>query len=402
MMKEFNLKKFLTHTFICAALHTSLISCILIPFFKSVEMLPLQISILVTIKRMIRLIGDTFFGIIFDRFGAKIVFIIGRCLKLVSYIVLLINQNFIVLCVAMIIYGLSEGTIQGKVSSFIYNNLKANDRLSFFSRAISAYYLVINIHIALMSFIAGVVLKMYGYNIVIYISIAMNIFSLWLLVKLIPGREVINNNDFRAKSVKNIVVTLKSIVSSNHLFAYLIMTYGILVFFAWQFGSVASMILLDMGVDGTGVATLGSAVKICMAVGTLMSIFLIRNTLSLRQVVLMLTVLVGFGSASAVSYNLYIFCAFMLLIDLSYVTLEVSLEKNLEQMSDKTVRGTAISLAMTFSNIMAVVANLIVGFIAQYSNYKIALNTVMFVMLVMCLIVFVKTFKIFKKNKQVA
>ena len=84
-MSEFKLRKFLSNTFICSALHTSLISCVLIPFFKSVAMVPLQISLLITIKRLVRLIGDTFFGVIFDRFGAKIVFLSGRLMKLISY-----------------------------------------------------------------------------------------------------------------------------------------------------------------------------------------------------------------------------------------------------------------------------------------------------------------------------
>ena len=398
-MSEFKLGKFLSSTFICSALHTSLISCVLIPFFKSVAMLPLQISLLITIKRLVRLVGDTFFGLIFDRFGAKIVFLLGRLMKLVSYFIILSNQSFIVLCIAMAIYGLSEGTIQGKVSSFIYNNLKANDKLSFFSRAMSAYYLVIDFHIALMSFVAGILLKMYGYNLVIYISIAMNIFSFFLLLKLIPDDNKDGVNEFKSKSITDILSTLKTVVAKNYLFVYLIAMYGVIVFFAWQFGSIASMVLLDMGMDGTGVANLGSLVKICMALGTLIPIFIFKNSLSLNLVSLILFVLMSFGTVSAYLYNLYLFCIFMLIIDVLYVLLEVSLEKNLEQISDKTIRGTAISLAMTFSNIVAVIANLFIGFIAQYFNYKIALCSILTIMLILCCLILLKVRKYIIEQK---
>ena len=386
-MKEFKLGKFLSSTFICSALHTSLISCVLIPFFKSVEMLPLQISLLVTIKRLVRLVGDTFFGLIFDRFGAKIVFISGRLMKLISYLILLSNHSFISLSIAMIVYGLSEGTIQGKVSSFIYNHLKANDKISAFSRAISAYYLVIDLHIALMSYIAGILLKIYGYTLVIHVSIITNIISLWLIVRFIPSNNSNGINNFQAKSIKSIWITLKQVIASNHIFAYLIAMYGVLVFFAWQFGSIASMVLLDMGMDGTGVATLGSLVKICMAIGTLIPIFIVKNSFSIKTVSYTLFVLITFGSISAIYYNLYLFCAFMLIVDLTYVLLEVSIEKNLEQVSDKTIRGTAISLAMTFANIVATITNLATGFIAQYMNHKIALCIILFSMLVLCFII---------------
>ena len=386
-MKEFKLGKFLSSTFICSALHTSLISCVLIPFFKSLEMLPLQISLLVTIKRLVRLAGDTFFGLIFDRFGAKIVFISGRLMKLANYIILLTMHDFVSLCLAMVIYGLSEGTIQGKVSSFIYNSLKANNKISAFSRAISAYYLVIDLHIALMSYIAGILLKNYGYNLVIYVSIITNLVSLWLIIKFIPSDNNNGINSFKAKSIKNIWLTLKRVASSSRIFAYLIAMYGVLVFFAWQFGSIASMVLLDMGMDGTGVATLGSLVKICMAIGTFIPMFFIKNAFSIKSVSYTLSAFVIFGTISAVYYNLYLFCAFMLIIDLTYVLLEVSIEKNLEQISDKTIRGTAISLAMTFANIVATIANLATGFIAQYINYKVALCSVLLSMLIICIII---------------
>ncbi len=389
-MKEFKLGKFLFNTFICSALHTSLISCILIPFFKSLSMLPIQISILVTVKRLVRLVGDTIFGLIFDRFGAKMVFLLGRFMKLISYFILFLDQSFLTLCIAMIIYGLSEGTIQGKVSSFIYNNLKANDKLSSFSRAMSMYYLVIDIHIAVMSFLAGILLKIYGYNLVIYVSIAINIFSIWLLIKLIPNNKKDDINSFQAKSINDIFIKLKEVISKNHLFLYLIVMYGVLVFFAWQFGSVASMILLDMGMDGTGVATLGSVVKICMAIGTLIPVFFYKNSLSLKAVMTNLFILIFVGVVSATLYNIYLFCAFMLFVDLSYVILEVSLEKNLEHFSDKTVRGTAISLAITFSNAIAVIANLLVGIIAQYVNYRFALCIILYTMFFVCFFALIK------------
>ena len=398
--ENFNIYKFLTNTFICSALHTSLISCVLIPYFTFSGMLPLQISIIVTIKRLVRFIGDTFFGFIFDRFGAKIVFITGRLMKLSTYFILLFNNSFIVLCISMCIYGLSEGTIQGKVSSFMYNNLRANNKLSSFSKAMSMYYLVIDIHIALMSFLAGIVLKQYGYNVVLYISILTNIFSLYLLIKLIPSKSQNNLNQFVAKSFKDIVLTTKMVFQKNHLFAYLIALYGVLVFFAWQFGSVASMILLDMGMDGTGVAMMGSTVKICMAIGTLIPIFIIKNTISLKRISVFLTILILFGTITSLSYNLYLFCIFMILVDICYVSLEVSLEKNLETLSDKTIRGTAISLAMTFCSVVAVISNLSVGFLAQYFNFKIAMMSIFAIMLLLSLFLTYKVILLTKKSRK--
>ena len=380
-MKKFNTARFLSGTFICSALHTSLISCVLIPYTKSIGMLPLQISVIVTIKRLVRLVGDTFFGLVFDRFGAKILFVIGRLMKLFCYLVLLRYQNFYAICIIMAVYGLSEGTIQGKVSSFIYNNLKANDKISFFSRAISLYYIVIDVHLALMNFLAGILIKFYGYNIVIEISIVMNIFSLFMIFVMIPNAKNNNLQQFVSKSFKEALITIISVIKNNHLVAYLIAIYGVLVFFVWQFGSIASMILLDMSFDGSQVAMMGSVVKICVVVGTIVSFFFFKDTLSMKKTSSTILLLVLIGTIGSVCYNIYLFCIFMMLIDACYVVLEISLEKNLENMSNKKVRGTAISLAMTCCNAVAVFANMFVGFVAQYVNYRVSITSIMITML---------------------
>lgn len=171
--------------------------------------------------------------------------------------------------------------------------------------------------------------------------------------------------------------TIFSIVKQNNLVAYLIVLYGVLVFFAWQFGSIASMVLLDMGFDGSQVAIMGSVVKICTIAGTIVSFFFFKDALSLKMISSIITILVAMGTVGGILYNVYVFCLFMMLIDACYVVLEISLERNLENMSDKKVRGTAISLAMTCCNAVAVFANLFVGFVAQYVSHRVALACIM-------------------------
>ena len=393
--KTFNTARFLTSTFICSALHTSLISCVLIPYTKSMGMLPLQISVIITIKRLVRLVGDTFFGLIFDRFGAKILFIIGRLMKLFCYFVLLKYQDFYAICVAMVVYGFSEGTIQGKVSSFIYNNLKANGKISFFSRAISLYYLVIDVHLALMNFLAGVLIKTSGYDVIIHISIIMNIASLFMIFVMLPSAKENNLQQFVSKTFKEVLATTISVVKSNHLVAYIIAIYGILVFFAWQFGSIASMILLDMGFDGSQVAIMGSVVKICTIAGTIISLLFFKQALSIKTTSATILALVCFGLIGSIFYNVWLFCLFMMLVDMCYVVLEISLEKNLEAISNKTIRGTAISLAMTCCNFVAVIANLFLGFVAQYVNHYTALLIIMTLMVIATFVLF-KQIKLYK------
>ena len=100
-----------------------------------------------------------------------------------------------------------------------------------------------------------------------------------------------------------------------------------------------------------------------------------------------------FGEISAIIYNKDMFYIFCLLIVGSYTITEISIEKNFEYYSDKTVRGTAISLAMTFCSFIAIFSNFLVGIIAQKYNYKMSL-----IILIAILIVFV-LFLILKFSK---
>ena len=394
MKQEFKLKKFLFNTYLCSALHTTMISCMIIPYSKYLGMLPLQMSIIAVSKRIVRIIGDGLMGLIFDRFGAKTLFIIGRLMKLTSYIVLFYSKTFTWLCVAMAIHGLSEGTVQGKVSSFIYNNLRANNKISFFPRAMSIYYFVINGYIGLINFVASVLLNMYNYDILIKISIIINIFSILFLIKLIPSNSQNNLNQFVSETFKDILKTVIFVVKSNHIILYIIATYGILVFFAWHFGSVASMVLLDMNMSASNIALIGSAIRVCTVISSILSIYLFKFALSVDKIITYILLLVTFGAISAVLYNIYMFCVFMMCVNLCYVFLEVSLEKTLEQYSNKTVRGTIISFAMICCNFVSVIANLLVGFIAKYSSYKVAIITIFAIILLFISSLFIK-----QKNK---
>ena len=50
---------------------------VMVPFFKDNGMLPMQLSIILLAKKIVKLFSDSFFVILFDKYGAKYVFLIG-------------------------------------------------------------------------------------------------------------------------------------------------------------------------------------------------------------------------------------------------------------------------------------------------------------------------------------
>ena len=376
-LEKFSFSRFISSTIAFGVLHTSLICCVLIQYFKDMGMLPMQLSAIIVSKRILRLFCDTFFGILFDRFGAKVVFITGRLLKLSSYFILLFCPNFIGFVVAMLIDGASYSSIYGKISSYIYNNLSVKRKLKLFPKAMSLYYLCMDATVAMMTFFAGILLRSYGYDVLIYISIISNVFSIILLVRFVPSGRSKHMQKYQSKSITDIFMTLKQVIKYRPAFLYLIGFYGIVSFLTWQFHSISSLVLLDMGVSSVNVAMCGALLKTFMGIGALFSFLFFSNKVYLLRYLVLLFAIIVFGFISMYFYNLYLFYLFCVFIVLSYTIMEVSIEKNFEFYSDKTIRGTAISLAMTFCSIIAILSNLLVGVLAQKYSYHTALCILM-------------------------
>ena len=391
--RKFVFSRFISGTIAFGVLHTSLICCVLIQYFKDSGMLPFQLSIIIISKRILRLFCDTTFGIIFDRFGAKVVFILGRLLKLVSYFILLLFPTFTGFVVAMLLDGASYSSIYGKISSYIYNNLSARRKLKLFPKAMSIYYFCMDSVVAVMTFFAGFLLKFYGYNLIIYISILTNIFSIILLIRLVPSGKNKVLKRYQSKSFKEIFSTLIQVVSGKTQFIYLIAMYGIVSFLAWQFHSISSLVLLDMGLSSIDVAMCGAVLKTTMGIGALVSMIFFSKGAKLSNCTITLFMMLIFGLMSSFYYNKYLFFAFCLLIVISYTIIEVSIEKNFEYCSDKTIRGTAISIAMTFCSLISIISNLIVGYVAQVFNYRIALIVLMIVLTLFVALLTIKLLK---------
>ena len=395
--RKFVFSKFISSTIAFSVLHTSLICCVLIQYFKDSGMLPLQLSLIITSKRLLRLFCDTFFGLIFDRFGAKIVFISGRLMKLISYLILLFYPSFIGFIIAMLLDGASYSSIYGKISSYIYNNLSIKRKLKLFPRSMSLYYLCMNATISMMTFFAGILLKHYGYNIIIYLSILTNIFSIFLLIHFVPKKTNSFKAKYQSESFKKIFVSLNNVIQRKPQFVYLIAVYGIVSFLAWQFHSISSLILLDMGISNVELAMCGSILKLFMGIGAIISITFFSKGAKLSNCAFFLVLILSFGTTSAIVYNKYLFYIFCLLIVISYTTIEVSIEKNFEFFSDKKIRGTAISIAMTFCSLIAIVSNITIGIIAENWNYQLALIAELFALTISMIILTIKIHKTYRR-----
>ena len=405
--KPFKVPFFLSITTLFSVLNTSLICMVLVPFFKDNGMLPMQLSIILLAKKIVKLFSDSFFGILFDKYGAKYVFLIGRLIKLGSYFILyLATPKFIFFVFAMMLVGLSYSAIHGKVSVFIYNNLSINNKINLYNRIVSAYYLISNLLIALMSFSAGVLLKQYGYGLLIQISIITNILSLSLLFfiknytynnKAELTNDTNNKKCKKQPSMKTIINNIKIMLKEQPVFLYLVVFYSIVNFLSWQFGSIASLVLLDMGLSPTNLATAGAGLKIFMSIGCCLPIFVLHNGIKIKQCLNLFISIAILGIITSIIYSKYMMIFFMYFMVSLYAVIQTSIEKTMDKISNIEIRATAISMATTLCTMITIISISLTGIIAEYKSYQ--LSFIIITSLLLYSIVIIKR-KILSKDTQ--
>ena len=396
--KHFKVPFFLSTTTLFGVLNTSLICMVIVPFFKENGMLPMQLSAILLAKKVVKLFSDSFFGILFDKYGAKCVFLTGRLIKLGSYFILyLTTPKFIFFIIAMILDGLSYSAIHGKISVFIYNSLSINNKVNIYNRVVSAYYLISNLLIALMSFSAGMLLKQYGYSLLIQISIITNILSLLLLffMKNYTNDNVAkrpnNTNKKECKkqpSVKTIISDVKMMLKKQPIFLYLVVFYSIVNFISWQFGSIASLILLDMGLSPIKLAVAGAGLKVFMSIGCCLPIFLLHNGIKIHQCLNLFIIAILLGLSTSLIYSKITMICFMYFVVLLYATLQTSIEKTMDKLSNIEIRGTAMSIATTVCTVVTITSISLTGLIAEYFSYQLSFIIIM--SLLLCVLIILK------------
>ena len=141
---------------------------------------------------------------------------------------------------------------------------------------------------------------------------------------------------------------------------------------SWQFGSIASLILLDMGLSPIKLATAGAGLKIFMSIGCCIPIFLLHNGIKIKQCLNIFAIIILLGLLTSLLYSKVIMICFMYVMVLLYATLQTSIEKTMDKISNIQIRATAISMATTLCTMITIISISLTGLIAEYFSYQIS------------------------------
>ena len=382
----FSLQRFFASNAVYAFFNVSMLVIVLIPYLRSKNFDPLQLSTISSVKE-----ASTFFfmylgGILFDKVGPRKAFLVGRVMDMLA-LCLVLSGNLYVVLLSMIICGAGYGVTYGKYTSYIYNVLSMKGKLNVYARFSAGFYFVWDIAITFMGFVSTLLLKNHSYDFLIYVSIGLKFLAIISILILIPKNNDKNYDfqQFKSESVKEIFSIVMNCAKKNTLFVYLIIFYGLLQFITWDLAvKVGDFAFLDLGWTPQGMAKYATYLSALMAVGTFVPMLFFPNGISLKKsVVLTLAEAVLFLMAS-IFYNDKMLLVSFVLLCATFTTFEVSVEKNFEKVSNKKIRGTAISVSISIGTILTVITTMLVGILAKYFNYHIGFIAVGVLMVLMC------------------
>ena len=386
----FNLQRHIICNTLYAIFNITFIKIILAPFFREHGLDAVQISTLFTIQQLSWFIFLFVSGIIFDLFGAKMAFLLGRILEIIS-ILLLLKANFYSFALSMVIMGAGLGVMYGKYTSYIYNSLSMAEKLEVYPRIASAYYFVWDIALAGMSYITSLVLKNHSYQTVVYMSLIMKVLALMSIIVFVPSNKKSGMEQFKSSSVKEIFSSVKDCMQKNHIFTYLLLFYGLLCFFTYPLClTIADMILVDKGVNASGIAKYTTFITTIMGFGAVLPIVCFPKGMSVKKCVCLSIIQIFLMFIAAIIYNTAFFVATAGFLNLTLALIEVSIERKFEDFSNKKIRGSAISASIAIGTLLTTLNIMLIGFVAKYFSYQIGLIVIVVQVLLILIFLFSK------------
>ena len=381
--KKFSMSKFTIGNSVFALLNVGWIHLLLIPYIRSNGFNPISVSMIQSIETI------TFFsflllgGIFFDRFGARTTFAISRIADIIA-IGLLLRPTFFNICVSVILFGISYGTLWGKYTSFIYNTLSYYGKLSKYPSSAIVFFFVWDIAVSLGAFCSSLLLKNSSYDMLIYVSLLIKIASLIVVFIIVPSGNSWEMLSFKSKSIKHIFISIYECAKSSKNFTLLLLFYGALNFFCWEMASaIGERILLDHQWSSSDVARYISILSSIMAIGTLIPIVILPQGISVKSCIIMSAIQVCVLFISALIYNVWLFIAIMCFTNATYSLLEVSIEKKFEYFSNSKIRGSVISVTLAIAMALKLFNIMLIGLVAQYHSYHLG-----FIMVVLPILMF--------------
>lgn len=374
-----------------------LIYSVYIMFFAKIGLTPSMIGITLALYEVAKIFSDPIFGSFADKYGRKLVIIIGFCLKAIGVLLWILVPGIPSAIFGVMLIGLGKaGT--NNIESYMYDEFKFNKIDEKFRNTIALKSILTNLSASLGGYVTSILYKFGGFNAVFLCSVLIiTIVSIpYICFALKDGMEYTINN--RKKNLLEVVKNSISYLNQRKIVAISVILVSIFYSGYIVFTDTNKMIMNEIGFTPDFIAKIYAVAHLSPAITTI--IFLIfRPGILIRAIIIITTtVWIGIGVSAIIFYGNATISAILIYL-LLFPIFDACIRDNLHRLiSDSSLRSTIMSFSHFISSIINIIASLTIGFVAQKYSYSISISVfsflicglIFFVMLVQRFVVFGK------------
>jgi MFS family permease len=349
---------------------------------------PLQISAVIVVQELIKVMASSYTGALADKYGIRKIMTTGLIIQVIGLFLWFFAQNFIQFAVAISIIGLARSCILGKIDAFVYNSLLSIGKDSKFRNVL----LVATIIESFASVCVGIIVKIIGnYSILsafsIFIIVGIQIPFILIIMKdpLIIAKKYIKETPFQ------IIKIAKNIVYNNKQILYFTILSALPTSIMMLSSDLYKMIITDLDISVSDLGQIYAFAHFLPAVMSLIFLFIKRLNIN-HAIGIILCGMISFIFASVFYSKISIL---IIVIFIGFLPICNSLFRNaLEASISSDIRATVTSFVSLITAFINVVGLLLIGIIATFYSYKISICFIALMFSFIIIILFSSSFRL--------
>lgn len=350
-----------------------LIYSTMIIYFASIGLNPALIGMVLTIYEIGKISGDVVFATIADKYGRKLVIILGFLTKAAGIISWIISPNVFGAFVGAVLFGTGKaGT--NTIESYMYDELKANEIGRNFRDSLALKSIVVNLSASFGGYCASILYKLGGFNYIFIASIFVIIFISVPYTIFFLKDQMLYTKGNKGKNIITVGIDGFLYTWNNKKIFYTIILVSIFYSAFIIYTDTNKMIMNNIGLTPDVIAQIYAIAHLIPAITTLIFLCLRPGMLIRGIIIISITMWIGIGVTAYFMYGKPVISAILLYLFL-FPIFDTCIRDNVHRLIlNSSIRSTIIAFSHLISAILNMISSLMIGFIAHKYSYSIALT----------------------------
>ncbi len=341
---------------------------IFIGIMKMANISPLEISIVIVTQELTKILVSSHTGALADKYGISKIITVGLGIKIIGLIIWFFATTFTAFNAGIVLIGIGNACVIGKIDVFIYNFLLHNNQIDKFKNVL----LKASIIESFASTLIGIfIIIFHNYLVLSVISILIIMLLQIPFVIFFMKDSVVNIKKYTKEKPSIIIKKAFSIVINDKKILYLVLISALPTSLMILSSDLYKMVIADLNLKVINLGFVYSFAHFLPAVVSIFFVYKYKNIHFIYSLIIMLVAMISY-IFGAFYYNKFSVCIIVLF--LSFVPICNSLLRNkLELLIANDTRATITSFVGLLTSAINIFGFLLIGSIAKIFNYQYAL-----------------------------